>query len=232
MLNTPEVKIITTEDPVELQIERLVQCQVHEDVGLTFAACLRSILRQDPDIVMVGEIRDLETAQIAVEASLTGHLVLSTLHTNSAPETITRLLDMDVEPFLITASLEAVLAQRLVRVLCKQCRERYRPDDDEMNELAVPNAWRNDPKFALFRAKGCAACDYIGYMGRIGLYEMMVVNETVREMILERAMAHELRRYARKEQSMRVLREEGLLKCVQGVTSPAEVIAKTDSYED
>ncbi len=232
VLNTPEVKIITTEDPVELQIERLVQCQVHEDVGLTFAACLRSILRQDPDIVMVGEIRDLETAQIAVEASLTGHLVLSTLHTNSAPETITRLLDMDVEPFLITASLEAVLAQRLVRVLCKQCRERYRPDDDEMNELAVPNAWRNDPKFALFRAKGCAACDYIGYMGRIGLYEMMVVNETVREMILERAMAHELRRYARKEQSMRVLREEGLLKCVQGVTSPAEVIAKTDSYED
>ncbi len=232
VLNTPEVKIITTEDPVELQIERLVQCQVHEEVGLTFAACLRAILRQDPDIVMVGEIRDLETAQIAVEASLTGHFVLSTLHTNSAPETITRLLDMDVEPFLITASLEAVLAQRLVRVLCKQCRERYRPDDEELNELGVPASYRKDPKFALFRAKGCAACDYVGYMGRIGLYEMLLVDETIREMILERAMAHELRRYARKAQGMRILREEGLMKCVQGITSPAEVIARTDRYED
>ncbi len=232
VLNTPEVKIITTEDPVELQIERLIQCQVHEEVGLTFAACLRSILRQDPDIVMVGEIRDLETAQIAVEASLTGHLVLSTLHTNSAPETITRLLDMDVEPFLITASLEAVLAQRLVRVLCKVCRERYVPDAAELDELQVPVAYRKDPKFALYRPKGCAACDYVGYMGRIGLYEIMLVDETVREMILERAMAHELRRYARKNQGMVILREEGLIRCIQGVTSPAEVIAKTDSYED
>ncbi len=232
VLNTPEVKIITTEDPVELQIERLVQCQVHEEIGLTFAACLRSILRQDPDIVMVGEIRDLETAQIAVEASLTGHLVLSTIHTNSAPETITRLLDMDVEPFLITASLEAILAQRLVRVLCKVCRERYRPEKDELDELGVPAAYRHDPKFALYRPKGCAACDYVGYMGRIGLYEMMLVDETIREMILERAMAHELRRHARKQQGMTILREEGLIKCVQGITSPAEVIAKTDAYED
>ncbi len=232
VLNSPEVKIITTEDPVELQIERLIQCQVHEEVGLTFAACLRSILRQDPDIVMVGEIRDLETAQIAVEASLTGHLVLSTLHTNSAPETITRLLDMDVEPFLITASLEAVLAQRLVRVLCKVCRERYVPDAAELDELQVPAAYRKDPKFALYRPKGCAACDYVGYMGRSGLYEVMLVDEAVREMILERAMAHELRRYARKHQGMVILREEGLIKCIQGITSPAEVIAKTDAYED
>ncbi|NLN91711.1 MAG: Flp pilus assembly complex ATPase component TadA [Candidatus Hydrogenedens sp.] len=232
VLNTPEVKIITTEDPVELQIERLVQCQVHEEVGLTFAACLRAILRQDPDIVMVGEIRDLETAKIAVEASLTGHLVLSTLHTNSAPETITRLLDMDVEPFMITASLEAVLAQRLVRVLCKACRERYSPDQEEMDELGVPTAWRSDPKFAFFRAKGCAACDYVGYMGRTGLYEIMLVDEFVRELILERAMAHELRNYARKDQGMVILREEGLVKCIQGITSAAEVIAKTDKYED
>lgn len=232
VLNTPEVKIITTEDPVELQIERLVQCQVQESVGLTFAACLRSILRQDPDIVMVGEIRDLETAQIAVEASLTGHFVLSTLHTNSAAETITRLLDMDVEPFLITASLEAVLAQRLVRVLCRSCREKYRPDEDELEELCVPPAWRKDPNFGLYRPKGCAACDYIGYSGRIGLYEILLVDETVREMILERAMAHELRRYARKKQGMLILREEGLLKCAQGVTSPAEVIARTDRYDD
>ena len=232
VLNTPEVKIITTEDPVELQIERLVQCQVNESVGLTFAACLRSILRQDPDIVMVGEIRDLETAQIAVEASLTGHFVLSTLHTNSAAETVTRLLDMDVEPFLITASLEAVLAQRLVRVLCRSCKEKYLPDTDELDELSVPPVWRKDPNFGLYRAKGCAACDYVGYSGRIGLYEMLIVDEQVREMILERAMAHDLRRYARKKQGMLVLREEGLLKCAQGVTSPAEVIARTDGYDD
>lgn len=231
VLNTPEVKIITTEDPVELQIERLVQCQVHEEIGLTFARCLRSILRQDPDIVMVGEIRDLETAQIAVEASLTGHLVLSTLHTNSAPETITRLLDMDVEPFLITASFEAVLAQRLVRVLCRHCRERYRPDKEEMDELNVPEVWRDDPKFALFKPTGCVACDYVGYMGRAGLFEMLMVNEEVREMILERVTSHELRRYARNHQGMRILREEGLLKCVRGITSAAEVIAKTDNYE-
>jgi len=232
VLNTPEVKIITTEDPVELQIERLIQCQVHEAVGLTFAACLRSILRQDPDIVMVGEIRDLETAQIAVEASLTGHFVLSTLHTNSASETITRLLDMDVEPFLITASLEAVLAQRLVRVLCRSCKEKYRPDVDELDELGVPPVWRKDPNFMLYRPKGCAACDYVGYSGRIGLYEMLLVDEQIREMILERAMAHDLRRYARKKQGMLILREEGLLKCAQGLTSPAEVIARTDRYDD
>jgi len=181
---------------------------------------------------MVGEMRDFETAKIGVEASLTGHLVFSTLHTNSAPETITRLVDMDVEPFLITASLEAVLAQRLVRVLCKVCRERYVPDAAELDELQVPVAYRKDPKFALYRPKGCAACDYVGYMGRIGLYEIMLVDETVREMILERAMAHELRRYARKNQGMVILREEGLIRCIQGVTSPAEVIAKTDAYED
>ena len=181
---------------------------------------------------MVGEIRDLETAQIAVEASLTGHFVLSTLHTNSAAETITRLLDMDVEPFLITASLEAVLAQRLVRVLCRSCKEKYRPDEDELEELCVPPGWRKDPNFGLYRPKGCAACDYVGYSGRIGLYEILLVDETVREMILERAMAHELRRYARKKQGMLILREEGLLKCAQGVTSPAEVIARTDRYDD
>ena len=231
-LNQPDVKIITTEDPVELQIAQLVQVQVKEDIGLTFGACLRSILRQDPDIVMVGEIRDLDTAQIAVEASLTGHLVLSTLHTNSAPETITRLLDMDVEPFLITASLEAVLAQRLVRVLCRHCRERYRPDDEEMEKLGLPETWRRDPNLMLFRKKGCPACDYIGYMGRTGLYEMLIVDERVSEMILDRAMAYEIRRYARKEQGMRTLREEGIIKCVQGVSSAEEIMAHTDKFED
>jgi type IV pilus assembly protein PilB len=232
VLNTPDVKIITTEDPVELQIERLVQCQVQEEIGLTFAACLRSILRQDPDIVMVGEIRDLETAQIAIEASLTGHFVLSTLHTNSAPETITRLLDMDVEPFLITASLEAVVAQRLVRAICRHCREMYRPDEEEMEEFGIPMQWRGDPNLRLFRPKGCAACDYVGYMGRTGLYEFLQVDETIREMVLDRAMAFDIRRYARKNQGMLVLREEGIIRCVKGVTSAVEIMDHTDKYED
>jgi len=232
VLNTPDVKIITTEDPVELQIERLVQCQVQEEIGLTFAACLRAILRQDPDIVMVGEIRDLETAQIAIEASLTGHFVLSTLHTNSAPETITRLLDMDVEPFLITSSLEAVVAQRLVRAICRHCREMYQPDADEMEEFGIPKQWRSDPKLRLFRPKGCAACEYVGYMGRTGLYEFLQVDETIREMILDRAMAFDIRRYARQKQGMLVLREEGIIRCVKGVTSPTEIMDHTDKYED
>ena len=231
-LNTEDVKIITTEDPVELQIDRLVQVQVKEDIGLTFSSCLRSILRQDPDIVMVGEIRDLETAQIAIESSLTGHLVLSTLHTNSAPETITRLLDMDVEPFLIVASLEAVLAQRLVRTLCRHCREPYVPEEEEKDRLGLPESWRADPKLRFFRPRGCAACDYIGFMGRTGLFEVMMVDPVVSDLILNRAMSYELRRYARKNQGMRTLREEGIIKCVQGVTAASEILAHTDKYDD
>jgi type IV pilus assembly protein PilB len=230
-LNAPDVKIITTEDPVELKMDQLVQCQVHEDVGLTFAACLRSILRQDPDIVMVGEIRDLETAQIAVEASLTGHLVLSTLHTNSAPETITRLLDMDVEPFLITASLEAVLAQRLLRVLCRHCRQQVKPEEEEMIDLGLPESYQNNPNLRFFKPKGCPACDYRGYMGRIGLFEMLLVDENVCDLILDRAMAFDLRRYARSN-GMRTLREDGIIKCIQGVTSVEEVLLHTDKFED
>ena len=231
-LNSVEVKMITVEDPVELQLDRVVQCSIREEIGLTFASCLRSILRQDPDIIMVGEIRDLETAQIAVEASLTGHIVLSTLHTNSAPETITRLLDMDVEPFLITASLEAVLAQRLVRTLCRHCRERYEPSEEEIDLLGLPAHWRNDPNLRMFRSKGCPACDYVGYMGRTGLFEIMMVDEAICEMILDRAMSFDLRRYARKKQGMRTLREEGIMKCVQGITSPEEIVAHTDKFED
>ncbi|MFP4500031.1 MAG: GspE/PulE family protein [Candidatus Hydrogenedentota bacterium] len=231
-LNAPDVKIITTEDPVELQIDRVIQVQVNEEVGLTFAAGLRSILRQDPDIVMVGEIRDLDTAQIAVEASLTGHLVLSTLHTNNAPETITRLLDMDVEPFLIVASLEGVLAQRLVRVLCRHCKEKYTPTEEQMDELGLPKSYRADPNLRLYKPKGCPACDYMGYMGRTGLFEMMLMDERVADMILDRVMSHEMRRYARKKQGMRTLREEGIIKCVKGVTSADEIIAHTDKYDD
>ena len=231
-LNDVEVKIISVEDPVELKIDRLIQVQVREEVNMTFASVLRAMLRQDPDIAMVGEIRDLETAEIAVEASLTGHLVLSTIHTNSAPETITRLLDMDLEPFLITASLEAVLAQRLVRTLCRHCREQYQPSLEEMDALGLPDSWRNDPNLKMFRPRGCAACDFIGYMGRTGLFEMMMADEAVRAMILQRCMSWDLRDYVRKKQGMRTLREEGIIKCVQGITSIEEVVMHTDKYDD
>jgi type II secretory ATPase GspE/PulE/Tfp pilus assembly ATPase PilB-like protein len=232
ILNQPGVKIITTEDPVELQLERVIQVQVREDVGLTFASSLRSILRQDPDICMVGEIRDLETAEIAVQASMTGHLVLSTLHTNSAPETITRLLDMELEPFLITTSLVAVLAQRLVRTLCRHCREPYSPDDEEMDVLGLPHTWRQAQDLKFFRPVGCPACDYIGYMGRVGLYELLELDEHMCEMIQDRAMAHDIRRYARRKLGMRTLREEGIIKCRQGVTSVEEVLMHSDRYDD
>jgi len=230
-LNEPDVKIITTEDPVELQIDGLIQCAVKEDIGLTFARCLRAILRQDPDIVMVGEIRDRETAEIAVEASLTGHLVLSTLHTNSAPETITRLLDMEVEPFLITASLEAVIAQRLVRKLCQDCRTKYKPDNEEVEMLGLPEAWANDPKLKLYKSEGCAACDYTGFKGRIGLFEMISLDEHICELILDRAMSKDIKAYARKNLGMRTLREEGIIKSRKGRTSAEEVITHTDKDE-
>lgn len=231
-LNKITEKIITTEDPVELQIENLVQVQVREEVGLTFAAALRSILRQDPDIVMVGEVRDLETAEICIEASLTGHFVLSSIHTNSAVETITRLLDMQVEPFLITASLEGVLAQRLVRKICADCRQGYRPDPDEMEELGVPVSWQKDPSFQMYRAKGCPACDYIGYRGRTGIYELLTVDDSVREMILRRAMSYDIRRHARSKMSMLTLREQALMKAAQGITSSSEVLDHTELFID
>ncbi len=229
-LNHEGVKIITTEDPVEMQFDQIIQVQVKEDIGLTFAYCLRSILRQDPDIILVGEIRDLPTAHIAVEASLTGHIVLSTLHTNSAPETITRLLDMELEPFLITSSLEAVMSQRLARVICRHCREPYRPDDEEMDTLGVPHKWRKDPNLRMFRPKGCPACDYMGYLGRSSLVEFLEVDEPVKDMILSQATAHEIRDHARKYQGMRTMREEGIIACVRGKTSPEEVITHTDRY--
>jgi len=231
VLNQVGVKIITTEDPVEIKIDRIIQIQVREEVGLAFANCLRSILRQDPDIIMVGEIRDLETAEMAVQASLTGHVVLSTLHTKSAPETITRLLDIGLEPFLITSSLEGVLAQRLVRTLCRHCRERYRPDEEEIEMLTLPEQWHGDPKLQFWRPVGCPACDYVGYMGRVGLFELLEMDETVREMVLARTPATDIREYARKHKGMRTLREEGIIKCLKGITSVQEVLTHTDVDE-
>ena len=228
-INDPQVKIITTEDPIEFPLDRIIQVPIKEEVGLTFAASLRSILRQDPDKVMVGEIRDLETAEIAVEASLTGHLVLSTLHTNDAPESITRLLDMEVEPFLITSSLEAVLAQRLVRLLCRFCKEEYVPDDEELERFKLDRLDIGDEP--IFRKKGCPACEYRGYSGRSGIFELLGVDDEIREMILRYATAIELRKRARAK-GMRTLREIGLMKVRQGLTTVKEVGYCTEKYEE
>jgi type IV pilus assembly protein PilB len=226
-IRDPQYKIISCEDPVEFPITGVTQVAIREEVGLTFAASLRSILRQDPDKVMVGEIRDLETAEIAVEASLTGHLVLSTLHTNDAPETVTRLLDMEVEPYLITASLEAVLAQRLIRVLCRFCKEAYEPTDDELAQFRIEREDIGDA--TLYREVGCPACDFRGFSGRTGIFEIMVLDETSREMINHYCTSIELRRYMR-TQGMITLREYGMEKALAGVTTLKEIVFSTEAY--
>jgi len=223
-LNGPDVKILTAEDPVEYDIDGLVQTLVRPDVGLTFARALRSFLRQDPDIILVGEIRDLETAQISVQASLTGHLVFSTLHTNDAPSAIARLLDLGLEPFLITATLEAIAAQRLVRRICLNCKAEYRPTEEQLMELALRVEDVGDRTF--FYGKGCDYCNNTGYRGRMGIYEMMVLDDALRELIMRRASTAVLRREAIKR-GMRTLRESGLMAIYDGVTSLDEVVRET-----
>jgi type IV pilus assembly protein PilB len=227
-LNDPGVKIITTEDPVEFPIEGIIQVAIKEEIGLTFASCLRSILRQDPDIVMVGEIRDLETCQIAVEASLTGHIVLSTLHTNDAPETMTRLLDMGVEPFLITSSVEGVLAQRLVRVLCRFCRDPYEPDDSELEQIGITREALEG--HTVYRQKGCPLCEFRGFRGRTGMFEFMSMDDYLREMVNKHCTAIELRREARKR-GLKILREQGIERVLQGITTFGEILACTDKFD-
>ncbi|MGQ9589209.1 MAG: GspE/PulE family protein [Planctomycetota bacterium] len=222
--NTIDVKIITTEDPVEYDLEGIVQVQINEEIGVTFANCLRSILRQDPDKILVGEIRDLETAQIAVEASLTGHIVFSTLHTNDAPSAITRLLDLGLEPFLITATLEGVLAQRLVRRICVNCREPYEPTDEELYELELTRSDVENRQF--FYGKGCAKCNKTGYKGRIAIFEMLVMNDRLREMVMNHASTAAIREAA-KEDGMRTLRDSGLFHIYDGITTIEEVVKET-----
>ncbi len=226
-LNDPQWKIITTEDPVEYQVNGIVQVHINEKVGLTFAKCLRSILRQDPDICMVGEIRDQETADLAVEASLTGHLVFSTLHTNDAPSTITRLIDMGVEPFLLTSTIEAVVAQRLVRKLCLFCHEEYEPSDEELHTIGLTRERIKDKK--IYRARGCKECSHIGYKGRTGIYELMTFNDEMRELVLQRCATGELRDAAIRA-GMHTLREAGIAKILAGVTSIEEVVGETMGY--
>ena len=223
-LNDIGTKIITTEDPVEYDLDGVVQVQIRSDIGLTFATCLRSILRQDPDIVLVGEVRDLETAKIAAQASLTGHLVLTTLHTNDAPSSVARLLDLGVEPFLITATVEGVVAQRLVRKICTKCRTEYEPDDDQLFELRLDRDQIKDK--TLYYGKGCNRCNNTGYKGRLGLYEIMTFNDTIRNMIMEKASTNLLRDEAVKN-GMTLLRTNGLSAIYDGITTIDEVIKQT-----
>ena len=226
-INSPEVKIITVEDPVEYDIEGIHQVQVKQSIGLTFAVTLRHILRQDPDIILIGEIRDLETAEMAVQSSLTGHLVLSTLHTNDSPSAITRLVDMEVEPFLISSTLEAVISQRLVRVICNFCKEEYEPDATEIELLGITPEEAKKHKF--YRGKGCSACNNIGYMGRTGIFEILIMNEELRRAIVDKASAGEIREIALKY-GMKTLRRDGLNKIYKGITTIEEVVKETTGY--
>ena len=224
LINTVDLKLLTAEDPVEYEIEGIMQVPVNPLVGLTFAAALRSFLRQDPDVIMVGEIRDLETAQIAIQASLTGHLVLSTLHTNDASGAVTRLVDMGVEPFLIASSLEAVLAQRLVRRICTQCRTSYMPTGELLAQLNVARDNIGNRQF--FYGKGCPTCSQSGYRGRLGIYEWLRLSEAVRDLVTSRAPTLVIKQKAI-EQGMRTLRDDGLRAIFDGHTTIEEVVKYT-----
>jgi len=222
--NDETVKTITTEDPVEYDLDGVIQVPVNEEIGVTYARVLRTILRQDPDKILVGEIRDLETARTAVEASLTGHVVFSTLHTNDAPSAIMRLVDMGVEPYLITATLQAIVAQRLVRKICPHCKAAFRPGKEVLTELELTEEEVAGREFHY--GKGCDRCNHTGYLGRMGLFEIMTVSEPLREQILELAPLERLRRTAR-EQGMRTLRESGLAAIFDGWTTVEEVVRET-----
>ena len=223
-LNDIETKILTAEDPVEYDIDGLCQVQVNEEVGLTFAKALRSFLRQDPDIILVGEIRDLETAQIAVQASLTGHLVLSTLHTNDAPSSIIRLLDLGMENFLLTATIEGIIAQRLVRTICPKCKEEYEPREEELMELSLRPEDVRGKRF--FRGRGCDNCNKSGYRGRMAIFEIMAMDDDVRELVMKEASTNVIRDLARRK-GMRLLRETGLMAIYEGQTTIDEVVRET-----
>jgi general secretion pathway protein E len=238
-INAPDKNIITVEDPVEYQLQGISQMQVNPKIELTFASGLRSILRQDPDVIMIGEIRDLETAEIAIHASLTGHLVFSTLHTNDAAGAVTRLIDMGIEPFLVASSVVAIIAQRLVRQVCLACRQQYAPTDEELIRLGVggqshaPASAGHDPppfpgceRTTLYRGVGCAACTQTGYRGRSGIYEFLLVDDEVRKLIAAKADSATIQRAA-VAKGMSTLRQEGAAKVLQGLTTTEEVVRIT-----
>jgi len=223
-VNTPETNIMTAEDPVEFNLHGINQVQMKEQIGLNFATALRAFLRQDPNIVLVGEIRDFETAEIAVKAALTGHLVLSTLHTNDAPSTINRLMNMGIEPFLVATSVNLICAQRLVRRICKECKEKIQMPSQALVDVGFPV--EEAPQVVLYKGRGCPTCNNTGYRGRVGLYEVMEISEEVRELILSGASAMELRRKSI-EEGMITLRQSGLQKIRDGLTSVEEVVRET-----
>jgi type IV pilus assembly protein PilB len=223
-INRPDRKIITVEDPVEYQLAGINQVQVNEAIGFTFAHALRSMLRQAPNIIMLGEIRDLETATIAINASLTGHLVFSTLHTNDAPSAVTRLIDIGIKPFLVASSARALMAQRLVRKICKKCGQPYTPTESELKALSIDAATAASAKFT--KGRGCADCNKTGHRGRMGIFEVFVIDDEARKLIYEKVSSSVLRARAR-EAGMRTLREDGARKVVAGLTTPEEVIRAT-----
>lgn len=223
-INTVDLKIITTEDPVEYDIEGIMQVAVNEEIGVTFASCLRSIVRQDPDVILVGEIRDLETAEMAIEASLTGHLVFSTLHTNDAPTAITRLIELEVQPFLISATMQAVVAQRLVRKICPRCKTEFVPTEEMLYELGLRREDIGGNKFHYGRR--CMECNHTGYKGRTAIFETLVITERLRQMIMDGASSSAIREAAR-EEGMLTLRERGLRLIFEGVTTVEEIIKET-----
>ena len=227
-LNDVSTKILTSEDPVEYDIDGLIQVQINSDIGLTFVRCLRHFLRQDPDIILIGEMRDLETAEIAVQSSLTGHLVFSTLHTNDAPSSIARLLDLGLEPFLITATLEGIVAQRLVRTICPRCKEEFKPTEEMLLEIGLKPEVLKDRTF--FHGTGCEYCRGTGYSGRQAIFEIMLLDDDIRTLIMKRASSGVLREAARKR-GMRTLRESGLLAIFDGTTTVEEVISQTIQEE-
>jgi general secretion pathway protein E len=224
-LNTVERKILTVEDPVEYQLQGVNQIQAKPQIGLTFANALRSIVRQDPDVIMIGEMRDLETVRIAIQSALTGHLVLSTLHTNDAAGSITRLLDMGAEDYLITSTVNGILAQRLVRTLCPVCREPYRPLPETLEQLKLPRFADGDA-LRLYRAVGCDQCGGTGYLGRSAILELLTMSDSLRRLILRHADASQIQQAAL-EQGMHTMYEDGLRKAVSGVTTFEEVLRVT-----
>jgi len=226
---TISTKLITAEDPVEYDIDGIIQCQIKPDIELTFARILRSMLRQDPDTVLIGEIRDRETAEIAVQASLTGHLVFSTLHTNDAPSAIARLLDLGLEPFLVTATLEGIIAQRLVRKICSNCKAEYTPSEEQLMELELRPEDVTGRKFHY--GKGCENCNNTGYRGRQGIYEIMLLDDEMRDMIIKHASTQVLRAEAKKR-GMRTLRQAGLMSIYDGVTTIEEVVRETITEDE
>ncbi|MBA7689954.1 Type II secretion system protein E [subsurface metagenome] len=223
-LNNVETKLITTEDPIEYDIDGLIQVQMKPDIGLTFAKCLRHILRQDPDIILVGEIRDLETAEIAAQASLTGHVVFTTLHTNDAPGSIARLLDLGIEPFLITATLEGVIGQRLVRKICENCKTPFKPTEAQLIQLRLTPEDVKGKEF--YYGKGCDRCNNTGYRGRTGIFEVMVFNDEIRDLIMNNASTSILRAAGQKA-GMKLLRDNGLAIIYDGITTIDEVAKET-----